>query len=207
MDTVKEYIQKLNRGKWILSKEEFEKNTSLKFYCPVIGTEVAQFLQIFIQSVRPKNILELGTSIGYSTTMMAFAAEKCGAQITTIEKDKVVACVAQENFRKYKVDYIINLINEDVFSILPVLKQEYDLIFLDLYNGLYPEVLDGCISVLKKGGILIADDTLFPITKKKVFFEESNKKVEEFNDILFKRKDMDSFLLPFDDGITLSVKH
>ncbi|UOX53484.1 O-methyltransferase [Dorea longicatena] len=138
--------------------------------------------------------------------MMAFAADKCGAKITTIEKDRAAAYAAQENFKKYKVDHIISLINEDVFSILPKLKQEYDLLFLDLYNGLYPEVLDGCIDALKIGGMLIADDTLFPITQKKVFFENSNKKIEEFNKVLSKRNDMNSFLLPLDDGITIAIK-
>lgn len=60
--------------------------------------------------------------------------------------------------------------------------------------------------MLKKGGILIADDTLFPVTKNKAFFLESNKKMDEFNKKLSERKDMDSILLPFDDGITLAVK-
>ena len=206
MNTVEEYIHKLNSKSHILSKEEFEKNTALKYYCPVIDTEVARFLQIIIQAIRPKNILELGTSIGYSTTMMAFAADKCGAKITAIEKDRAAAYAAQKNIKKYKVDHIISLINEDVFSILPKLKQEYDLLFLDLYNGLYPEVLDGCIDALKIGGMLIADDTLFPITQKKVFFENSNKKIEEFNKVLSKRNDMNSFLLPLDDGITIAIK-
>lgn len=54
--------------------------------------------------------------------------------------------------------------------------------------------------------MLIADDTLFPITQKKVFFENSNKKIEEFNKVLSKRNDMNSFLLPLDDGITIAIK-
>ena len=48
MNTVEEYIHKLNSKSHILSKEEFEKNTALKYYCPVIDTEVARFLQIII---------------------------------------------------------------------------------------------------------------------------------------------------------------
>ena len=51
MNTVEEYIHKLNSKSHILSKEEFEKNTALKYYCPVIDTEVARFLQIIIQAI------------------------------------------------------------------------------------------------------------------------------------------------------------
>ena len=137
---------------------------------------------------------------------MSLAISDFNGKITTIEKDKVVAKAAEENFKRYNVDKNISLLNDDVFSVLPKLNEKYDVIFLDLYNGLYLDVMEGCIRLLKKGGILIADDTLFPVTKNKAFFLESNKKMDEFNKKLSERKDMDSILLPFDDGITLAVK-
>lgn len=206
MNTVEEYILELNTKEGIIEKSEFEKNTSIKFFCPVIDTSVAKFLYVFIKAVRPNKILELGTSIGYSTTVMALALKEYGGEITTIEKDRAVVQSAQENFETYNVEKNICLINDDVFSVLPKLNPEYDVIFLDLYNGLYPDVMEDCIRLLNKGGILIADDTLFPITKTKTFFLESNRKVDEFNKKLSKRTDIDSILLPFDDGITIAVK-
>lgn len=206
MDKIEEYILSLNMDSQIISKEEFEKKTTIKFFCPVIDTTVAKFLYVLMKALKPKKVLELGTSIGYSTTVMALALKEFGGKITTIEKDKAVAQAAQKNFKQYYMDRNIDLLNEDVFKILPELSEEYDVVFLDIYNGLYPEIMDECIRLLKKGGILIVDDTLFPVTKTRAFFIESNKKVDEFNKLLSQRKDMDSILLPFDDGITLAVK-
>ena len=206
MSTVDEYLSGLNTQHHIIGKMEFEKNTSIKFSCPVIDTSVAKFLYVLMRALKPKKVLELGTSIGYSATVMSLAISDFNGKITTIEKDKVVAKAAEENFKRYNVDKNISLLNDDVFSVLPKLNEKYDVIFLDLYNGLYLDVMEGCIRLLKKGGILIADDTLFPVTKNKAFFLESNKKMDEFNKKLSERKDMDSILLPFDDGITLAVK-
>ena len=206
MNRVEEYISEFNTHRYIIDRIEFEKNTTIKFFCPVIDTAVAKFLYVFVRALKPKKVLELGTSIGYSTTIMSLALQEFNGRITTIEKDKVVARAAEENFKRYNVTKNIRLLNDDVFSILPKLDEEYDMIFLDIYNGLYPEVMDECIRLLRKGGILIADDTLFPITKNKTFFLESNKKVDVFNKKLSEREDMASILLPFDDGITLAVK-
>lgn len=206
MKQIEQYISDLNTHSRIIGREEFEKNTSTKFFCPVIDTDIANFLYVFMRALKPKKVLELGTSIGYSTTIMSLAIKEFNGKITTIEKDKIVAKAAEENFNRYNVEDNIFLIKDDVFSVLDKLEGGYDVIFLDLYNGLYPEIMDDCIRLLNKGGILIADDTLFPIVKTKAFFAESNKKMDEFNRKISQRKDIDSILLPFGDGITLAVK-
>lgn len=206
MDKVKDYIVELYQGDDTIPKEEYKKNTALKFYCPIIDTSVAAFMKMFIKAVKPKRVLELGTSIGYSTTIIANAIKENGGMVTTVEIDEQVAKAAKENFKHYEVEQYITLINDDVFNVLPKLKCEYDMIFLDLFNGLYLDVMDSCISLLKVGGVLIADDTLFPVIKDEKLFMESNKKLHDFNKKLSRRSDIDSFILPMDDGITIAVK-
>ena len=130
MNKINDYIQGLYPDKSIITKEDYEKNTNYRFYCPVIDTKIAKFLDIFIKALRPKKVLELGTSIGYSTTVMARAVKGFGGSLTTIELDKHVAKVAMDNFEKYGVADVINLINDDAIKILPKLNTKYDLIFL-----------------------------------------------------------------------------
>lgn len=206
MDRIKDYISKLYQNEDIISKKDYEKNNSLKFYCPVIDTSVAAFIKIFVKAVKPKKILELGTSIGYSTTIIANAIKENGGEITTVELDKRAAKAAKENFKSYGVDQCITIINDDVFNVLPKLECKYDMIFLDLFNGFYLDIMDLCIDLLKEGGVLLADDTLFPVIKNEKLFLESNKKLHDFNKKLSERDDINSFLLPIDDGITIAVK-
>lgn len=206
MDRVKNYITKLYQFDQIIPQKEFKEKTSLKYYCPVIDDSVAAFLNIFVKAINPKSILELGTSIGYSTTILANAIKEIGGCVTTVELDKRAVKAAMENFERYGVKQYINIVNDDVLKVLPNLEKKYDLIFLDLFNGIYGDVLNSCIDLLKSGGVLIADDTLFPVIKDEKIFEDSNKKLHEFNYALANRDDVESYLLPLDDGITIAVK-
>lgn len=204
--SVKNYISSLYQNYTIIKREEFIKNTSLDFFCPVIDTSVAIFLRILLKAIRPKKVLELGTSIGYSTTIIAETIAEWGGTVTTIELDKKVALAAKENFEKYNVLGNITLINDSVFDVLPKIEEKFDLVFLDLFNNLYPDVMDSCINSLDQGGVLIADDTLFPALERRAYFVDSNKKVDEFNRRLSEKSNVESILLPFDDGITIAIK-
>lgn len=203
---VNEYIASLYSNENIITKEYFEENTSIKSYCPVIDTSVARFLKIIIKCIKPENVLELGTSIGYSTTIIAKTIAEWGGKVTTIELDPEVSKAARLNFFMYNVEKSISLINNDAFIVMPKLDCNFDIVFLDLYNGLYPDILEHCINVLKPGGILLADDTLFPVLRDSSVYKASNIKVHKFNEMICNRSDVESILLPFDDGITIAIK-
>ena len=172
---------------------------------PIIPLETARLLSVLLTMQKPKHILEIGTAVGFSAGLMCRYLPEDGT-VTTIDRFEVMLKDARVNIKRMGLEDKIKILEGDAANILPTLEGPYDVIFLDLYNGLYLDVMEGCIRLLKKGGILIADDTLFPVTKNKAFFLESNKKMDEFNKKLSERKDMDSILLPFDDGITLAVK-
>ncbi|WP_049944398.1 O-methyltransferase [Anaerococcus provencensis] len=138
---------------------------------------------------------------------MAQSLSKYGGKITTIEFDKDIAVEAKLNFEKYRVSHIINVINADATKILPSLTEKFDMIFLDLYNEVYLSVLDYCVDLLDDNGLLIADDTLFPVAKNRSIFKMSNKYLHKFNVEISKREDLNSVLIPLDDGITLIVKN
>ncbi|AYZ74219.1 methyltransferase domain-containing protein [Fusobacterium necrophorum] len=204
---ISNYVRSMSTYHNVLDKHKYEQDTGIIGYCPVIDTTVAMFLKILIDIKKPKKVLELGTSIGYSTTIIAQSLSKYGGKITTIEFDKNVVLEAKLNFEKYGVSDVINVINDDVTKILPNLNEKFDMIFLDLYNGVYLSVLENCIDLLDDNGLLIADDTLFPVVRNKKIFKESNKSLHKFNMEVSKREDLNSLLIPLDDGITLIVKN
>ncbi|HFH8836849.1 TPA: O-methyltransferase [Streptococcus agalactiae] len=204
---VSNYVRSMSTYHNVLDKHRYEQDTNITGYCPVIDTTVAMFLKILIDIKKPKRVLELGTSIGYSTTVIAQSLIKYGGRITTIEFDKNVVLEAKINFEKYGVSNLINIINDDATKVLPNLNEKFDMIFLDLYNGVYLSVLENCIDLLDNNGLLIADDTLFPVVRNKNIFKESNKNLHKFNVEISKREDLNSVLIPLDDGITLIVKN
>lgn len=200
--TVNQYISKFNRPSVFVSEEEFVKNTAIKDYCPVIDTNTAVLLSLLLEIKRPQRVLELGTSIGYSTTIIASTISSWGGTVTTVEFDKRVAEQAKENFERYGVAKNIELINEDVFKAIPALDQQYDLIYLDLFNDLYPDLLEVCVGLLDKEGILIADDTLSPVMPE----HDSCPKMDTFNRLVASHSQLKSVMIPMDDGITVAVK-
>lgn len=206
MEKIYQYISGLYKNTSLIRKEDYIKDSSTKYFCPVIDTSVAHFFEVILKMVKPIKVLELGSSIGYSTTIIATTINEWGGKLTTVELDKRVAEAARRNFERYNVDKVITLLNEDALEILPKLESKYDMIFLDLFNGLYPDVLQDCINLLSPGGVLVADDTLFPVVQQNDLFMESNKKLHQFNQMIAQSNELTSILLPYDDGITIAVK-
>ncbi|MFX1597003.1 MAG: O-methyltransferase [Promethearchaeota archaeon] len=200
------YINKLYKDKDFLSKELYIEKTELKDFIPVIDDDVARFINVIINSFRPKRILEIGTSIGYSTTSMALNVRKYGGKIITIEYDEKVARQAKKNFKQANLLDIIQLIIDDALKVIPNLKEEFDLIFLDVDKQLYPKLFDDCVKILKKGGILIAEDTLFPVIDLNPKWHYLIPSIEEFNELVSSCSKLSSTILPIGDGITFAVK-
>lgn len=200
------YINKLYKDKDLLTKELYIEKTELKDFIPVIDDDVARFINIIINLFQPKKILEIGTSIGYSTTSMALNVKKYGGKIITIEYDKKVAIQAKENFKRANLLDVIQLIIEDASEVIPNLNEEFDLIFLDVDKQLYPKLFDDCVRILKKGGILIAEDTLFPVIDLNPKWHYLIPSIEEFNKLISSCPKLNSTILPIGDGITFAVK-
>lgn len=106
---INKYIENLYEDQEVMNRKKFQQETKLKDFIPVVDDDVARFLMLLIRIIKAKNILEIGTSIGYSATSMAQIVKEFGGKITTIEFDKEVAEQAKENFIKSGVDNIIDV--------------------------------------------------------------------------------------------------
>lgn len=201
------YIEDLYRGKGTLRREKFVNQTSWKDFVPVIEDDSARFLKLILQMEKPKNILEIGTSIGFSAVSMALTAREYGGKITTIEFNKTAAEQAKLNFERFGVQNVIQIKFGDARQIVPSFSDgSFDFVFQDVDNRLYPVLLKDCIRILKTDGILIADDTLFPAMELGSKWKDQVEPIREFNRMIAAAPDLESTLLPVGDGMVVAVK-
>lgn len=210
MDTLekyKAYIEDLYNVKVSLKRQEFINKTGWKDFAPVVDDDAARFLQLILQMRKPKNILEIGTSIGFSATSMALTAREYGGTITTIEFDNTAAEQAKRNFVLSGVDDTIQIEVGDARQIVPGFSDNsFDFIFQDVDKRLYPVLLKDCIRILRSGGVFIADDALFPVMELDTKWNDLAKSMSEFNRLVAASPDLESTLLPIGDGMIMAVK-
>lgn len=126
---------------------------------PIIPEETGKFFHILVSSIRPKNILEVGTCIGYSAVWLAEASKKYGGNVTTIEIDNENAKIAAENFRNANLSNI-SIINGDALTEIPELKGKFDFLFLDAVKKDYISYFKLIESKLTDDAVVVADNAI-----------------------------------------------
>lgn len=191
---------------------DFYEIKSRDDYMPFIRDESAKILFDICQKEKPKNILEIGTAVGYSALLMLEGAKD--VFVTTIEKDNERAQQAMTNFEKNGVKERVDLIVGDAGEVLPQLEgegKEFDLIFLDGPKGQYLRYLPHLKKMLCKGGLLVADNVLLHgWVKGEEFVKHKHRSMvvnlRKFLKALEEDCDFDSKLLEIEDGMTISKK-
>ncbi|WP_291632815.1 O-methyltransferase [Clostridium sp.] len=207
-DYMEQYLRELipsNTG--IL--EELE-NYALENRVPIVQKETAKFLELMITVNRPKKILELGTAIGYSAILMNQTLGGL-SEITTIERDEKMIEIANANIEKYGLQNKITIIQGDCLEILENLDNEYDMIFMDAGKAHYNHFLPHCLRLLKKEGVLIADNVLFRgmvasknlATRRKITII---KRMRTYLELVSNNKDLITSVIPMGDGISVTVR-
>ncbi|MFZ5943353.1 MAG: O-methyltransferase [Bacillota bacterium] len=176
----------------------------------IVEPEVGQLLYLLVSLIKPLNILEVGTAIGYSTLWMARGLEE-GSKITTIELLPNRVQLAREHFQKAGVEHKIEVINGDVKDVIYQLQDTYDFIFLDAAKGQYPEFLSLTAKLLKPGGLVVADNVLLNGWVVDMNYPQRRKKtmVHRMRSFLENLKNQSEFIfsiIPLGDGVALIWK-
>lgn len=203
------YIHSLEKSNGALC-DEIEK-TAHETNVPIIRKEMESFLRVMVTVKSPKNILELGTAIGYSAILMAKAMpEDC--HITTIENYEKRIPVAKENIAKAGLTDRIHLVEGDALEVLKGLEGEYDFIFMDAAKAQYPFYLEQIMRLMPAGGILIADNVLQEgeLIESRFAVERRNRtihsRMREFLYTVKNMEELETTIIPIGDGIVLSVR-
>ena len=213
------FIESLNEGNTeFLDNLEAEANRD---NVPIIRKSMQRFLKLMLELKKPKNILEVGTAVGFSAILMAqYSQSDC--HITTIEKYEKRIPVAKENFVTSGFNDKITLIEGDAKDILNELLENengddkfagrYDMIFMDAAKGQYINFLPNAVKLLKKGGVLITDNVLQDDTVIQSKFtvvrrdRTIHKRMREYIRALMQSDELTTDILQLGDGISVSVK-
>lgn len=184
---------------------------ALKTNVPVIRPQMQSFLKLLLAIKQPKQILEVGTAIGFSALLMSeYGPGDC--QITTIEKYEKRIPLAKENFKKAGCEGKIRLIEGDASDILKSLDGTYDFIFMDAAKGQYIHFLPDIMRLMPIGGLLVSDNVLqdgdvlesrYAVTRRD---RTIHSRMREYLYILKHHEQLRTDILPLGDGVTVSVR-
>ena len=124
---------------------------------PIMQDEGIDFLTTFIMKKQIKNILEVGTAIGYSAIMMAKTSNDI--HVTTIERDETRYMEALKNIKKFNLEDRITLIFNDALNVN--LEEDFDLIFIDAAKGKNKDFFEHFEKNLAINGYIITDNMYF----------------------------------------------
>ncbi len=179
---------------------------------PIVQPEIAQYLKVLMKVQRPVRILEIGTAIGYSATLMAEQMDR--GVIETIELKMEMVEKASETFEKlklYKPDVEIIQHHGDAISILEQMKGEFDMIFIDASKGHYKAFFELCMPMLKPRGLIVSDNVLYKgmvatnlyLVRRKITIV---KRMRTYLDFISNHPRLDTTVLPMGDGLAISYK-
>lgn len=160
-----------------------------------IAPENGQFLYILIQSIQAQNVLEIGTSNGYSTIWLAAALKETGGRLVTLEIDQERAKEAQSNLTEADLDDLVEIRVGNALDEIPKCNTTFDLVFLDAEKGEYLRYLELVLPNLRIGGLVVADDTV-----------TMRDEMLDYVDFVFDTPLLYSVDIPLDDGIILSYR-
>lgn len=171
-----------------------------------ITKDTGIFYNVLLKIHKPKNILEIGTSTGYSTLWFADAMTRKNSKIITIEKNPKKIKAARKNFDKSGVSDMIEIkqgIAKDVLIQLSKsgkshLREYFDFIFIDADKEEYSFYFDVCLPMLKKGGIIAADNIIFP--------RRFQKYIKKYLTHIHGIQHVESITVPIGNGQEISFK-
>ena len=179
---------------------------------PIIREETEAFIRAIALLMKPRDILELGTAVGYSSIMLALTDESHASRIDTVEDWEPRIPLAKANIREAGLADRINLIHGDALEVMRDMKKTYDLVFIDAAKGQYPDYLKEAMRLTCTGSVIIADNILQDgeIMESKFLVERRDrtihKRIREFLDMVSKDERLETSILPVGDGITFSVR-
>ncbi len=204
-EDVEDYIYQLlpERDAVVTEMESYAEEHDI----PIIGPAVGRMLSFLVQVSGAKRIFEMGSAIGYSTIWLARAAGP-KAEVFYTDGDPEKARRAQDYFRRAGVAKRIDVRVGDAMALLKKTPGTFDLIFNDVDKHQYPAALRVALPRLRRGGLLITDNTIWAGKAARPAAEEDQdtKGVQEFNRLVFASKQLYSVLLPLRDGVTICRK-
>ena len=176
---------------------------------PIMQKSGINFLTKYIEENNIKNILEIGTAIGYSAIKMASVNDKI--KVTTIEKDNERYLTALKNIKEFDLEKRITLISGDALDI--ELDTKFDLIFIDAAKGQYIKFFEKYSKNLKKNGVIVSDNLDFHgfVNQEERIISKNLRqlvnKIRNYIEFLKTNTEFTTTFYKVGDGISISIKN
>lgn len=173
---------------------------------PIIQVPSLKLIEVFLNVIKPKVMIEIGTAIAFSTIWLAKAYPEM--KIHTIERKDEMIKKARANINKANLTDRIILHEGEALDILPILPKA-DIIFIDAAKGKYQDFFDLAYPLLNVGGIFLFDNILFRgyIADDNIYKTKPMlRKIRNFNDNIANNEKLITSFVPIGDGLAISYK-
>ncbi|MGI6709907.1 MAG: O-methyltransferase [Bacilli bacterium] len=186
------------------------KEHAIKTKVPIVTDDTLTYLIKIIKLLNVKNVLEIGTAIGYSAISLAFNSD---VSIDSIEKNETSFNIALKNIRECNLTDKIRVFHNDALDIeLKSLNSKYDLIFIDAAKAQMRKFFEKFSKLLSPNGVIIIDNLNFhglvygeePIKSKDL--KSLVRKIAEFNLWLSQNEDFETYFFSIGDGLAISKR-
>ena len=181
---------------------------ALESEVPIIRKDTQGYLRFLLEALKPKNILEVGTAVGFSAILFARHTD---ANIITMENYEPRIPVAKENFKRAGVEDRIRLIEGDAAESLNSIEGDFDFVFIDAAKGQYGVYLEKIMPHVHSGSVIVCDNILFDgnILESKYAVERRDRTIHKrLRDFIYDMCHDERFttaILSVGDGLLLSV--
>jgi len=189
--------------KWLERETNIRTNHARMLSGPVLG----RLLEMTSRMLKPKNILEIGTFTGYSAICLALGLGTDG-HLDAIEINDELESLIREGFSRAGLSEKISLHFGDAKVIIPQLKTEYDLIYIDANKREYCLYYDLAFDLLSSGGYILADNALWDgkVYQEPTPTDAQTKEILKFNKKIKEDHRVENFILPLRDGLNIIRK-
>src|ERR1035437_6403149 len=189
--------------------KKLNRETYLKMTMPQMlsGHMQGLMLQMFSKMIRPKNILEIGTFTGYSAICLAAGLQE-GGILHTIDVNEEFQARILHYIKEAGLESKIRLHIGSAVNIIPPLKDEFDLVFIDADKENYSTYYDLVFPKVKQGGYIIAHNVLWSgkILNSAMKMDFETKSLFEYSRKIQGDSRVENVLLPLRDGLMIARK-
>ena len=181
---------------------------------PIVGPAVARLLFQYARLINARTVFEMGSAIGYSTIWWAMAVGE-GGKVHYTDGSEKNAKEARGYFKEAGLAARIDVHVGDALDFLAGRKEQFDMVFCDVDKHDYPRAARIAASHVRKGGLFIADNTLW---KGKLAYmagnpdlkpdptDASTNAIADLNRMLYESPDWYATILPLRDGVTVAMR-
>lgn len=203
----REYLDQFVEFTSQYNKEIYYSNQGRDDIQAPVEPEIGRFLAFLVRMTGARRVLELGTGVGNSAIWMAQALMEQEGVLYTVDNHPRTWKEACGNIEKSGLGEYVTMLHADADEAVRKLREQslqFDIIFQDCAKYIYTVIYEDVAALVRKGGIIVADDTMFPVCQG--VRPNLGRHMDRYNRLVFADQRFFSTMLPVGHGLTLSWK-